>query len=122
MGVAFVDGDTIRKLNKKFRNKNKPTNVLSFAGSGQPVTPYSKKKHIGEIVLCATYAQMEAKSAAMDAEVRLAHLLIHGTLHLLGYDHERSNRAQTVMETRESKLLGMLKRETLAALKPLLRQ
>ena len=65
---------------------------------------------------------MEAKSAAMDAEVRLAHLLIHGTLHLLGYDHERSNRAQTVMETRESKLLGMLKRETLAALKPLLRQ
>lgn len=120
IAVAYVDRQTIRQLNQHYRGKNRATNVLSFAGSPLPLGPQNKHRDLGEIIICPAYALQEAKAADMAAEVRLAHLLIHGTLHLLGYDHETSSAAQRKMEALETKLLNRIPSQILMALRPLL--
>lgn len=80
--LAFVSEEEIKKLNKTYRGKNKPTDVLSF----DPIEP----DDLGELVLCPNVLRQQAKDHQLSYEIELGYMVIHGVLHLLGYDHEKS--------------------------------
>lgn len=97
--VVLADDKFIKSLNRDFRGKDKPTNVLSFPG---------EEEHLGDIVLALETIECEADAQGKSFKDHTKHLLVHGTLHLLGYDHERDIEAQ-IMEEKEIKILKKLK-------------
>lgn len=99
--VASAEG---RKLNREWRGMDKPTNVLSFP-SGGPMTLNSEPVPLGDIVICAPVIRREAAEQGKVARAHWAHMVVHGVLHLLGYDHE-SEWDAVVMEKLEAKLLA----------------
>jgi probable rRNA maturation factor len=97
--ILFGDDARLKALNRDFRGKNKPTNVLSFpAGPG----PY-----LGDIAIAYGVAAREARAQGKRFADHAAHLVVHGVLHLLGFDHERAADAK-VMEQLEAKILARL--------------
>lgn len=94
--VRFVDEPEGRELNRDFRKKDYATNVLSFVYEAEPVQ--------GDLVICAPVVAREAREQRKTLEAHYAHLVVHGTLHLQGYDHENDAEAQ-VMEARESEIV-----------------
>ena len=105
VSLVFVTDSQIRKLNERYRHKNKATDVLSF-----PMNVKDKRaKLLGDIVISADTAKRDAKKKGIRFEEELKFLLIHGFLHLLGYDHEISEREKKRMERKErqyAKFLG----------------
>lgn len=99
--VLLTDDDAVRELNGRFRDKDKPTNVLSFPA------PENAFPHLGDIVLafgvCATEAEAQGKTLAD----HLSHLVVHGVLHLLGRDHEDDVEAEE-MEAEEREILAQI--------------
>jgi len=99
--VLLTDNAAVRDLNGRFREKDKPTNVLSFPA------PESAFPHLGDIVLaygvCATEAEAQGKTLAD----HLSHLVVHGVLHLLGRDHEDDAEAEE-MEAEEREILAQI--------------
>jgi probable rRNA maturation factor len=102
MTIRIVDEDEIAQLNQQYRNKKGPTNILSFPYKSAVNTQNLLK---GDLVICGTIVLQEAKSQNKSAEAHWAHLIIHGTLHLLGYDHVTDKEANN-MEHLE---IGILK-------------
>ncbi|MCP5143441.1 MAG: rRNA maturation RNase YbeY [Gammaproteobacteria bacterium] len=102
--LRLVDGVEGRALNRRYRNKDYATNVLSFASEH---LPFMKLKQLGDIVLCVPVVRREAKAQGKSIQAHLAHLTIHGILHLLGYAHERPGPARA-MERREVTILASL--------------
>ena len=103
--VRIVDAEEGGALNARWRGKQGPTNVLSFPVSGlEEVAP----ELLGDIVLCAPVLKAEAAAQAKTIAAHCAHLLVHGALHLLGYDHLREDEAEQ-MEALERALLAELK-------------
>ncbi len=102
--IRVVDNDEIRALNREFRNKDNPTNVLSFPF--EPI-PGVEEDVLGDIVISAPVVLAEASEQDKSPEAHWAHMLIHGILHLGGYDHMTEIEAIT-METREVQLLSAL--------------
>ena len=100
ISVRIVDEDEGRRLNREFRGKDYATNVLTFDYAHEPVVT-------ADLVLCAPVVEREAQEAGLPLEAHYAHLLVHGTLHAQGYDHETEAEAR-VMEGRESALLPQL--------------
>jgi probable rRNA maturation factor len=96
----------IRALNRQFRNTDKATNVLSFPASLMPVPP-GEMAHLGDIVLAFETIAAEAKAERKSLEHHVVHLIVHGTLHLLGYDHEDEDDAEK-MEQKERDILAGL--------------
>ncbi len=84
--VAFTDDAAMRRLNGHFRGKDKPTNVLSFP-SGIPVVE-GERRSLGDIVLGCETVMREAPEQGVAPADHLRHLVLHGLLHLMGYDHE----------------------------------
>lgn len=78
----------VRRLNRDYRGKDKPTNVLSFAALDGGKPPRSQAWPLGDIILALTTCRKEARQQGKELEQHLTHLVIHGVLHLLGYDHE----------------------------------
>jgi probable rRNA maturation factor len=103
ISVQLVDSSTIQALNLKYRGKNTPTNVLSF-NSDMPMLPGGFVA-LGDLVLCPDVVQREAREQEKALNDHWAHLLVHGTLHLCGYDHEELNQAET-MESMEIRILS----------------
>ncbi|MCD6048394.1 MAG: rRNA maturation RNase YbeY [Gammaproteobacteria bacterium] len=102
--VDFVDADTIKALNQQYRKKNYPTNVLSF----EEAIPLPKGKiFLGNLVLCEEVIAKEAQEQDKKFQDHLAHILIHGCLHLLKYDHIKASDAM-IMEALEIKILSKL--------------
>ena len=103
LAIVLGDNSAIRALNRDWRGKNAPTNVLSFpaaaAGKTRSASPY-----IGDIVIAYQTVAREAVAEGKPFSHHLAHLAIHGFLHLLGYDHENDRDAQK-MERLERKIL-----------------
>ena len=96
ISVNLVGAGKIRSLNKKHRSKDKPTDVLSFPlGGGN-----------GDIFICLSIAKKEAKRENVSIEAKLAQLTVHGFLHLLGHDHERSAGDAKKMFALETKILS----------------
>lgn len=99
--VLLTDDAAVRELNGRFRDKDRPTNVLSFPA------PENAFPHLGDIVLaygvCATEAEAQGKTLAD----HLSHLVVHGVLHLLGRDHEDDAEAEE-MEAEEREILAQI--------------
>ncbi len=110
VSILLVDDEKIRQLNNQYRNKNQPTNVLSFPFSEgtdqwQESIPV---KELGDIVISVDTARRESIEYGQSFYDRISWLLIHGMLHLLGYDHERSPRHAEEMFNEEKILLNKL--------------
>jgi probable rRNA maturation factor len=104
VGVLIEDDAAIRELNRRWRGVDKPTNVLSFPTAGAPsIAP----RHLGDIAISYETAIREAQAQARPFAHHLAHLAVHGFLHLLGYDHQ-SDAAAEEMEDLERKILARL--------------
>ncbi len=105
----LIEKQNMRELNKKYRKKNKITDVLSFAGEAD---------FLGDVVICAQQVQKQAKEHKLDASEELAYLVLHGLLHLLGYDHEASAAEAKKMFRLQDKLFADLQdRDILKAFK-----
>lgn len=102
--VRVVDEDESRQLNRDYRSKDRPTNVLSFPFDVPPGVP---SEHIGDLVICAPVVQREAAEQGKPAEAHWAHMTVHGVLHLLGYDHIEDDQAEE-MEALERDILAGL--------------
>lgn len=101
LSVRIVGLRESRRLNARYRHKDKPTNVLSF-----PV-PKSMPQPLGDLVICPQVLRLEAREQGKSLRAHWAHLVVHGALHLIGYDHERAADAQR-MERREIAVLRRL--------------
>ncbi len=104
--LRFVDIEEIRALNFNFRQKDKATNVLSFPFE-MPVGLVLPQRILGDIVICPEILLQEAAEQDKPYENHFAHMVIHGVLHLLGYDHDNEVEAD-VMESLEIELLNIL--------------
>lgn len=102
MTIRIVGKKEMTQLNGYYRGKQKPTNVLSF-----PCSVKLPIKVLGDIAICAPVVNKEAREQNKSREAHWAHMITHGVLHLLGYDHEKTRDAK-VMETLEIKLLKRL--------------
>lgn len=108
LSIRIVDTDESQSLNSQFRGKDRPTNVLSFPferPEGLPVD--AELDLLGDLVICAPVVESEANEQQKTAEHHWAHMVIHGTLHLMGYDHINDADAEE-MESLEQKLLASL--------------
>jgi probable rRNA maturation factor len=105
VSVMLTDDARIRELNRTWRGKDKPTNVLSFPAPEQPGA--TGPRHLGDIALAYETLVRESEDESKDLAHHFAHLIVHGILHLLGYDHEVETEAE-VMEALEVKALAML--------------
>lgn len=98
IGIVFTDDATIRTLNHDYRGKDVPTNVLSFSNLEGPDDPAllveGESYHLGDIVLAYETIHREAANADKTLRDHVLHLIIHGFLHLIGYDHDTDARAQ----------------------------
>ena len=99
--VRFVDSDEGRALNRDYRGKDYATNVLSFPYDTDPVV-------CGDLVICAPVVEREAEEQGKPLAAHYAHLIVHGILHLQGYDHETGAREASEMEGRERIVLESL--------------
>jgi len=102
LDVTFVNRAKMRTLNKKFRGKNQATDVLSFPA----LEIFARQGHLGDLVICAEILEVQAREIGHSPKKELQVLLVHGLLHLLGYDHERSKRESREMSEWETKILG----------------
>ncbi|HEY4484514.1 MAG TPA: rRNA maturation RNase YbeY [Candidatus Paceibacterota bacterium] len=107
ISLNLVGADRIRRQNKKYLGKDKPTDVLSF-----PLDEiHSENKGLvllGDIFICLLFAKRRAKRENVNIKPKMAWLTVHGTLHLLGYDHERSSKESDKMFLLENKILKLL--------------
>jgi probable rRNA maturation factor len=88
VGLRFASRSEIRSLNRAYRGKNRPTDVLSFGADGDRRFPgHDSVRELGDVIVCAAEARKNAASRAADPAEELVRLVVHGTLHLLGYDH-----------------------------------
>ena len=103
MSISLVTDDEIHGLNRVYLNRDRPTNVLAFAqleGAGQSVQP----RLLGDVVVSTDTAAAQAKKSGMSVEQEVAYLLIHGILHLVGYEHEGDPAGAKAMQKVQNEL------------------
>jgi probable rRNA maturation factor len=104
LALKLVSQPQMRALNRRFRGKDKPTNVLAFPAMPSPgATP----RPLGDVVICPVVLRREALAQGKTLQAHWAHLVVHGALHLVGFDHERERDARR-MEKREIAVLRSL--------------
>lgn len=104
LSIRIVDEAESQSLNHEYRGKDKPTNVLSF--------PFESPEHIelsllGDLIICAPVVANEAAEQSKTLQAHWAHMVVHGVLHLLGYDHIEDDEAEE-MEALETQILSQL--------------
>lgn len=104
LSIRLVNEDESQDLNNTYRHKNKPTNVLSFPFENPPGIELPL---IGDLVICAQVVRREAKEQNKEEIAHWAHMVVHGCLHLLGYDHIEDDEAE-IMENLERRILLQL--------------
>jgi probable rRNA maturation factor len=113
LSVSIVGDRSIRIINREYLAKDRPTNVISFSlqeGDYGGISPHI----LGDVIISADTAAREAEQGAIPPFERLCFLLMHGILHLCGYDHERSGADEAArMEKKERELFRILKKEGL---------
>jgi len=113
VSVSIVGDRTIRLINRDYLAKDRPTNVISFSlqeGECSNINPLA----LGDVVISADTAQREAEEGGMEFFERLCFLLMHGILHLCGFDHERSGEDEARrMEKKEIEIFRILKKDGL---------
>lgn len=104
LGVRIVDEDESAELNSRYRKKQGPTNVLSFSYEDPPG---ASSNILGDLVICAPIVQHEAREQNKSPDAHWAHMVVHGIMHLRGYDHEQDDDAE-IMQNKETQLLKIL--------------
>ena len=111
ISITLTGDEQVRALNAQWRGKDKPTNVLSFPMADErdlgPASLANAELLLGDIILARGVCAAEAAEKGVSVEDHAAHLLVHGTLHLLGYDHHDEGEAED-MEAREVRALARL--------------
>ena len=110
LGVVITNDDKIQQLNRDYRGHDEPTDVISFAlleGLEPFIMPPDNIRHLGEIIISFPQAEKQAQEQSHSVNQEMAHLIIHGLLHLLGYDHEK-DQDDTIMRAREYEILDKL--------------
>jgi probable rRNA maturation factor len=109
LAVTFIRDRAMRELNRTYRNIDAPTDVLSFAYNegAEPGEPAADPEHLGDVVISTETAERYARKLGLDFAREIEHLVIHGALHLAGYDHETDKGEMNRLERR-------LRRELLA--------
>ena len=98
MTVRLVDDEESRTLNENFRGKGGATNVLAFSGSGQEEMLPEAEREFGDLVICVPVVRREAREQEKEFFSHMAHLVVHGTLHLAGHDHDNERNALRMEE------------------------
>ena len=104
VSVKIVDAEEMRALNRNYRDMDKPTNVLSFPAAPVAGLPAEEAGLLGDVAICAEVVNDEARKQQKTPAAHWGHMLVHGTLHLLGYDHLNADDA-AAMEALETKIL-----------------
>lgn len=107
LSILLVDDAQIEVLNREYLNRYGPTNVIAFpmrAGQFSNIAPHL----LGDVVISVETAVKEAKSAGNSMEERFTQLLVHGILHLLGYDHEKTEQEAQKMEKKSNEILKLM--------------
>jgi probable rRNA maturation factor len=104
ISLAFVKKEEIKKLNNKFRKKNKATDVLSFELK-EPILNKGAG-YLGEIIICPAIVKENAKKFNVSEKSEMLKVFVHGILHLCGYDHEKSEKEAEEMEKKQEKYLS----------------
>lgn len=104
VSILFCGDRRMRSLNRNFRSKDRPTDVLAFPGDGAP------GGFLGDIVISAPYAARQARRRGEPVSREIDRLLVHGLLHLMGYDHETDRGEMDALETRLRRRLGIAER------------
>jgi probable rRNA maturation factor len=113
LSILIVDDAAIQEINRDYLQRDYPTNVISFSQQEGEMSgaPYML---LGDVVISAETAARDAAEAGIEMFAELVFLLLHGILHLLGYDHERGTQAEAErMEAREQQVYALLKAERL---------
>jgi probable rRNA maturation factor len=105
VAVRIVDADEIQTLNRLYREQDKVTNVLSFPAGQIEGLPDDAPRLLGDVVVCAAIVADEAAEQGKQPEHHWGHMLVHGTLHLLGFDHGTDDEAEE-MESQEVAILA----------------
>ncbi len=109
IGIACVDNAESQQLNLEYRGKDKPTNVLSFSSDlPDEMAAILDSFPIGDLVICIPVVLQEAMDQQKTPIEHFTHMLVHGTLHLMGYDHETSEQDAEEMEALEIEILKKL--------------
>ncbi len=113
VSIAFIGPGRMKKLNKKYRRKNRITDILSFPELELSFEKFFKEKlkkteNLGEIVICLRAVKKSARQLNIPFETELKRVLIHGILHLLGYRDEKSEKEAKKMEEKEEYYLKFL--------------
>lgn len=107
LSIVIVDDPEMAKLNEKFLDRPGPTNVIAFSMREGPFGEVNPNL-LGDVIISVETAAREAKDADISIELRFDQLLIHGTLHLFGFDHEKTPEQAKAMRVKEKELLKLL--------------
>jgi len=114
LGLVITSQERVRQLNKSYRGKDEPTDVLAFymtSATGEIfVAPPDGVRHLGEVIISYPQAVIQAEEHQHSIKKELAILIIHGVLHLLGYDHEEPEQERQMRE-REKEILSYIEKE-----------
>jgi probable rRNA maturation factor len=107
VSVAFVDDPAMRRLNREFRGKDKTTDVLTFPADATYSEPGAPLRPLGDIVISLDQARRQAATERHSLPTEIRHLLLHGLLHALGYDHETDHGEMNALELRVRGRVGL---------------
>ena len=105
--IRVVDEAESQALNRDYRGRDRPTNVLSFPFEAPPGLPEEAADHLGDLVICAPVVRREAAAQGKPEDAHWAHMVVHGVLHLRGFDHIEAHEAER-MEALERAILARL--------------
>ena len=109
ISIRLIDIAESHELNFYYRQKDKPTNVLSFASElPDDIARMLEQKPLGDLAICIPVVLQEASEQQKTVEAHFAHMVVHGTLHLMGYDHELGEQQALAMETIEIEVMQRL--------------
>jgi probable rRNA maturation factor len=100
VSIALVDDEAMRNLNRKFRKKNKTTDVLTFPADDSDADPNAPGRPLGDIVISIDQARRQATDQKHSLATEVRYLILHGTLHALGYDHETDDGEMNALEVK----------------------
>lgn len=107
VSIAVVDDEAMRNLNRKFRKKNKTTDVLTFPADESDADPNAKGRPLGDIVISIDQARRQATDQKHSLATEVRYLILHGILHALGYDHETDSGEMNALEVEVRAKVGL---------------
>jgi len=111
LSIVITDDEDIKNLNKEFRQLDKATNVLSFPVNDENSSFIPFLSVLGDIVISEDTAKKEALEAGITLDQRISQLLVHGILHLIGYDHESGEAEEEEMTKKSIELLSVIEKD-----------